>query len=106
MRFIRELAATSTFDTGLPPGTTYAEYEGPALRLIRSATEVVAEVAPEELTDFRAFLMTIAETVADANEEGGFFGLGARPRVPNEVKAMEAVRMASALVRPAAAGRG
>ncbi|MBV6700187.1 DUF1003 domain-containing protein [Kitasatospora aureofaciens] len=99
-RFIRELAAASTFETGLQPATRYADYAAPALETIRAATAIVAKSAPEELADFRAFLMEIATVVADANDEGGFFGLGARPRVPNEVAAMEAVRAATDLDRP------
>ncbi|TQF06512.1 DUF1003 domain-containing protein [Kitasatospora acidiphila] len=98
-RFIRELAGSSTFETGLRPDTTYVGYRGPALKTIREATAAVARTAPEELTGFRAFLMEIATTVADANNEGGFFGLGARPRVPNEAAAMEAVRTATLLDR-------
>ncbi|WEB43599.1 DUF1003 domain-containing protein [Streptomyces yunnanensis] len=109
-RLIRELAEASTFDTGLQPGTRYADYAGPALQTIREATGIVAHTAPEELTDFRAFLMDITATVADANNEGGFLGLGARPRVPNEVAAMEAVKAATELdqaeIAPAAACRG
>lgn len=69
------------------------------MKTIREATAAVARTAPEELTGFRAFLMEIATTVADANNEGGFFGLGARPRVPNEAAAMEAVRTATLLDR-------
>ncbi|MGC0317949.1 DUF1003 domain-containing protein [Kitasatospora acidiphila] len=98
-RFIRELAGSSTFETGLRPDTTYVGYRGAALKTIREATAAVARTAPEELTGFRAFLMEIATTVADANNEGGFFGLGARPRVPNEAAAMEAVRTATLLDR-------
>jgi uncharacterized membrane protein len=90
-RLIRELAATSTFDTGTNARTRYADYEGPALAAIRSATTIVAERAPSDLADFRAFLIDIAEVVADANNEGGFFGLGARPRAPGEAAAIEAV---------------
>jgi hypothetical protein len=33
--------------------------------------------------------------VADANREGGFFGLGARYRTAHELAAMEAVRKAT-----------
>ncbi|MBD0694592.1 DUF1003 domain-containing protein [Streptomyces sp. CBMA123] len=94
-RFVRELAAASTFDTGLRPDTRYAEYRGPALETVRVAARIVAEQAPDELAEFRAFLLEIATVVADANEEGGFLGLGARTRVPNELAAMEAVRLAS-----------
>ncbi|MFD9692948.1 hypothetical protein ACFWXO_45185, partial [Kitasatospora sp. NPDC059088] len=51
--------------------------------------------APDELAGYRDLLWEIATVVADANEEGGILGLGARTRVPNEVAAMEAVRAAS-----------
>lgn len=96
-RFIRELAALPDFDLRLPTGAKYADYEGPGLQLIRSATAVLARTAPAELDDFRTFLMDIAATVADANSEGGFFGLGARPRTPHEAAAMEAVAKATQL---------
>ncbi|MEV6925597.1 DUF1003 domain-containing protein [Dactylosporangium sp. NPDC051485] len=96
-RFIRELTAASTFTTGLPPGAGYADYEGPALELIRSATTIIAGKAPAALADFRALLVEIASVVADANNEGGFFGLGARPRTPREATAIEAVRRATDL---------
>lgn len=94
-RFIRQLAAASTFETGLQPDTTFADYETPALETIRSATAIVADKAPVELNDFRAFLVEIATVVADANQEGGFFGIGAQARTPNEAAAMDAVRRAT-----------
>jgi hypothetical protein len=96
-RFIRELTAASTFNTGLRAGAGYADYEGPALEVIRSATAIVARRAPAELSGFRAFLAEIAATVADANKEGGFFGLGARRRTDNEAAALAAVTRATGL---------
>ncbi|MEV8516509.1 DUF1003 domain-containing protein [Dactylosporangium sp. NPDC051484] len=96
-RFIRELTAASTFTTGLRPGTAYADYEGPALGMIHSATAIVAGKAPTALADFRALLIEIASVVADANNEGGFFGFGARPRTPREAMTIEAVRHATDL---------
>ncbi|MEY9878450.1 putative membrane protein [Streptacidiphilus sp. MAP12-33] len=90
-RLIRELAAASSFDTGLRADTRYADYEKPALHTIHAAALVIARVAPGELDGFRAFLAGLAEVVAEANNEGGFFGLGARPRTPRESLAMEAV---------------
>jgi uncharacterized membrane protein len=96
-RLIRELAATSTFATGLRPGTGYADYEGPALQAIRSATAILARKAPGQVAGFREFLTEIAVVVAEANNEGGFFGLGARPRTPHEAAALEAVRKAAEL---------
>jgi uncharacterized membrane protein len=94
-RFIRELTAASSFNTGLRPGTRYADYEGPAVEAIRSAAAIVARTAPGELPAFRAFMVEIAEVVGDANMEGGFLGVGARRRVPNEAAAIEVVRRAT-----------
>jgi uncharacterized membrane protein len=96
-RFVRELTGGSSFNTGLRAGTKYADYEAPALEAIRSATTIVARTAPAELADFRAFLVELAETVADANLEGGFFGVGAQRRTPNEAAAIELVVKATAL---------
>ncbi|RAG87163.1 hypothetical protein DN069_02640 [Streptacidiphilus pinicola] len=90
-RLVRELAAAASFDTGLRGDTRYADYEKTALHGIRSAAAIVARVAPSELAGFRTFLDEIAAAVAEANNEGGFFGLGARPRTPREAAAMEAV---------------
>jgi hypothetical protein len=92
---IRKLAGTTTFDTGLLAGTRYADYEGPALEAIRSATAILARQAPGQVGVFRDFLTDIAVVVADANNEGGFFGLGARPRTRHEAAAIEAVRRAT-----------
>ncbi|MEU3454639.1 DUF1003 domain-containing protein [Micromonospora sp. NPDC006766] len=94
-RFIRELAAASTFTTGLQPGTGYVDYKGFALDTIRAATAIIASKAPTEVADYRALLIELATVVADANNEGGFFGLGARPRTPREAAAIEAVRQAT-----------
>jgi uncharacterized membrane protein len=94
-QFIRELAAACTFTTGLRAGDGFADYEGPALETIRSAAAILAWKAPTEVDGFREFLTEIATVVADANNEGGFFGLGARTRTPHETAAMEAVRKAA-----------
>jgi uncharacterized membrane protein len=94
-RLIRELAGTSAFATGLRTGTGYADYEGPALQAIGSAVAILADKAPGEVAVFRYFLTEIAEVVADANSEGGFFGLGARRRTAREAAAIQAVRQAS-----------
>jgi uncharacterized membrane protein len=100
-RFIRELTAASSFSTGLRPGASYAGYEGAALEVIRSAAAIITRKAPAELPGFRAFLAQIAEAVADANREGGFFGLGARRRTGHEAAAVAAVTRAAG---PADAG--
>jgi uncharacterized membrane protein len=96
-RFIRELTAASAFSSGLRAGTRYADYEPAALEAIRSATAIVAEQAPAELPGFRAFLAEMARVVADANNEGGFSGVGARQRTPAQAAAMQAVSRATGL---------
>jgi uncharacterized membrane protein len=94
-QLIRKLAGTTTFSTGLRAGTKYADYEGPALQTIRSATAILVRQAPGQVAAFREFLTEIAVVVADANSEGGFFGLGAHPRTRNEAAAIQAVRDAA-----------
>jgi uncharacterized membrane protein len=94
-RVVRELAASSAFDTGLRPGIGFEDYRGPALETIRAAARVVAERAPAELVPFRAFLAELTAAVAEANYEGGVLGLGAQPTTPSEAAAMEAVLAAA-----------
>ncbi|WP_036495510.1 DUF1003 domain-containing protein [Nocardia sp. BMG111209] len=94
-RFLRELTATSVFDTTLRADTHYGEYEGPALEAIRAATAIVAVAAPDELTEFRALLIEIAETVAVAGTEDNLFGAEVRHEAGGETLALTAVRQAA-----------
>jgi hypothetical protein len=105
-RLVRELAATSAFTTGLRADAGYDDYQGPALQLIGSAAALLARTAPGQAAGFRVFLTEVAEVVADANDEGGFFGLGARPRTPREAAVIEAIRKAAESGSRAAASPG
>lgn len=98
-QLIRELADLPSFSTGLRGGTRYSDYRGPGLEAIRSATAMVARKAPAEHPAFCAFLLEVAEAVADANREGGFLGVGGQRRTPNEAAAIEAIRTAMGLAR-------
>jgi uncharacterized membrane protein len=93
-RFIRELAAASAFDTGLQVGTRYADHEGPALEVIRSAAAIVARKAPAQFSGFRGLLTEIAAAVADASKEGGHVGLGAQRRRSSGAAIMAITRAA------------
>ncbi len=73
------------------PGLEWATLQ----QAIRSATAILARKAPGQVAGFREFLTEIAVVVAEANNEGGFFGLGARRRTPHEAAALEAVRRAA-----------
>ncbi|WP_429419086.1 DUF1003 domain-containing protein [Nocardia sp. GAS34] len=99
-RFIREVAASSSYDTGLRPDSTYAGYKPIAVDVIGSAAGIVGRVAPDELHAFQVLLGEIAEEVGDANLEGGFFGLGAQRRFGNEITAIAAVHEAAGLTVP------
>lgn len=96
-QLIRELADVPTLNTRLALNTTYASYRDTGLEEIRSATDIVATKAPAELSDLRAFLVHLAEVVADANREGSILGVGAQRRTPNEAAAVEAVKRAMGL---------
>ena len=95
--FIRELAAMPSFSTGLRAGTRYEDYAGPGLDAIRSASAIMSRKAAAEHSAFCTFLVELAEAVADANREGGFLGVGAQRRTPNEAVAIAAVRKALGL---------
>ncbi|MGW4524012.1 DUF1003 domain-containing protein [Amycolatopsis sp. NPDC004378] len=94
-RFIRDVTATTAFDTGLRPGTKYADYLPFAVETIQHAATIVERVAPAELPDFREFLVEIATVVAEVNYDGGPGGVGPLRRTPKEITAVEAVRVAS-----------
>jgi uncharacterized membrane protein len=96
-RLVRELAASSAFDTGLRPGTKYDDYRGPALETVRAAAQTVERKAPSEVSAYREFLAEITGAVADANDEGGVLGWGAGPRTSSEAAAMTAVLAAANL---------
>lgn len=91
---VRQLAQMPRLSTGLRPGTRLADYRGPALELIRSASAVLVRKAPAELCVFREFVLELAEVVAHANKEGGFLGVGGRRRTPAEAAAIESIRRA------------
>ena len=96
-RLVHELADVPTPDTEARPPATYAGLRESGLEAIRTAADIVARKAPEELADFREFLVRLAEVVADANRKGDILGVGAQRRTPEETAAIEAVRTALGL---------
>ena len=94
-QLVRELASFERgVPTGLQPTTRLAEYEGPALEPIEAASATIARKAPRDLPAFRAFIVEVAEVVANANREGGFAGIGAARRTPAEAAAIERIKQA------------
>jgi hypothetical protein len=93
-QLVRELAGIPSFATGLKRGMKFADYEGPGLEAIRSATATIAMKAPADLPAFRVFLVDLGEQVANANKEGGFAGLGAQWQTAAETAAIDSVKRA------------
>jgi hypothetical protein len=92
-RLVRELTATR-FSTGLQANTTLAEYQGPALTAIRSATATIGSKAPGDLAAFRVFVVEVAEAAANAHKEGGFGGMGGIRVSAREQAAIDAIKQA------------
>jgi len=75
-QLVRELADITRFDSGFQTGMTAAQFEGPALEAIRTATALVTARTPGDAAAFRRFLVELAETAANAHKEGGLMRMG------------------------------
>jgi hypothetical protein len=93
-QLVRELASIPSFATGLKLDTKFADYVGPGLEVIRSASATIASKAPADLPAFREFLVELGEQVANASKEGGFAGLGAQWQTAAETAAIDSVKRA------------
>lgn len=47
-----------------------------ALALLKGVAELLDKKAPADAADFKGWLLTVAQRVAEASNEGGFFGIG------------------------------
>ena len=62
--------------------------EGP--RRLREAVQLLEQkAAPEELEDYRRFVLTVAERVAQAHKEGGILGVGGQRVGASEQAALD-----------------
>jgi hypothetical protein len=60
---------------------------------VRQAVSLLEEKAtPEELADYRKFVLTVAEAAAEAHREGGFLGIGSKPVSEKEQAALDDIR--------------
>jgi hypothetical protein len=97
-QLVHELADVPNLNTeSRPQASTYDTQREAGLEAIRSAAGIVARKAHAELPDFQAFLVKLAEVVADANRKGDILGVGAQRRTPEETAAIEAIRSALGL---------
>jgi hypothetical protein len=61
-------------------------------RLREAVTLLEDKATPEELADYRRFVIAVAETVAGAHREGGFLGVGGRDVSDREQAALDDIR--------------
>jgi hypothetical protein len=71
---------------------------------LREAVGILSgKATPEEVDDYKRFVMTVAQTVAAAHKEGGFLGIGGKPVSDAENRALDEI---SSALGPAPAGPG
>jgi hypothetical protein len=59
---------------------------------LRAATELLrTHASPEELDDYRKFVLAVARAVARAHKEGGFLGIGGKEISEAEQAAIDAI---------------
>jgi len=85
LELLKEVEAVSLLGTVFGAGLTSSEAaelqqeiagEGELIETIRRATAIVKAKAADELEDFRALVLEVAQRVAAAGKEGGFLGFG------------------------------
>jgi hypothetical protein len=91
-QLVRELAAITRFQAGREPGMTVAEFEVQALNTLHAAAAVVAAKAPADLAAFTEFVISLADTAANAHKEGGFMGIGGVRVTPAEAAAIARIK--------------
>lgn len=67
---------------------------------LRRAVELLEEkAAPEEVEEYKRFVLELADTVARAHKEGGFLGIGGRQVSEREQEALDAIAATLGVVR-------
>jgi hypothetical protein len=63
---------------------------GLAVKQLREAVSILeAKATPQEVDDYKRFVMTVAQTVATAHKEGGHLGIGGKPVSDAENQALD-----------------
>jgi hypothetical protein len=59
---------------------------------LRAATEILrTQATPDELDDYRRFVLAVSRAVARAHKEGGFLGIGGKEISDSEQEAIDAI---------------
>ena len=60
---------------------------------LRDAVRILGEQAtPEEVEEYKTFVLEVAQTAAEAHKEGGFIGIGGKPISDEEQAALDEIR--------------
>ena len=60
---------------------------------LREALRLLSEKAtPEEVEEYKAFVVEVARTAAEAHKEGGFIGIGGKPISEEEQAALDEIQ--------------
>lgn len=77
------------------------ELRNQGLQRLRDAVQVLEQKAtPEEVEDYKQFVVTLADKVASAHKEGGFLGAGGKPVSDSERAALDEIAATLGLQQP------
>jgi hypothetical protein len=71
---------------------TPQELHKATIETLQQANAALTKATPEEATEYRQLVMTVAQRVAEAGKEGGFMGIGGTRVSPAETKAIQEIR--------------
>jgi hypothetical protein len=71
---------------------TIEELRKATIDTLQSASAALTKATPEEVTEYKQFILTVAQRVAEAGKEGGFLGIGGTRVSPPETKAIQEIR--------------
>jgi len=75
--------------------------ESPSTERLRTAVEILEQKAsPEEVEDYKRFVLTVAEAAANAHREGGFLGVGGKQVSEAEQTALDDIATTLRLQSP------
>jgi len=58
---------------------------------LQQASAALSKATPEETTEYKQFVLSVAQRVAEAGKEGGFLGIGGTRVSPPETRAIEEI---------------
>jgi len=78
-----------------PAGATAPQIQEAAAEILRRTSDLLAKKAtPEEATEYKQWLVKVAQATAEASKEGGFLGVGGTLVSDQEKAALAAVNTA------------